>query len=74
VQDADRAKFIGIVDIELRPGLQHRQLAHGTRDVLIAHFAVDARGQQQVARMSDLYQRCGTKHALHDILSLAQCR
>jgi hypothetical protein len=34
--------LIFILDEQLRPGLEHRQIAERTREVVIAQFALDA--------------------------------
>src|SRR5258706_10410626 len=65
-QGAQRGLFVGIVDIQLRPGFQHRQIPQGAGQVLIAQFALNPGGQQHVAGMRYLYQRRGTEHSLHE--------
>jgi hypothetical protein len=64
-QGAQGDLFIRILDIQLWPGFQHRQIAQGARQILISEFALDAGGQQHIARMRHLDQRRGTEHSLH---------
>jgi hypothetical protein len=55
-----------IVHPQLRPGFQHRQIAQGARQILIAQLAVDSGGDQHIAGVRDLQQCGSSKHPLHD--------
>jgi hypothetical protein len=66
-QCAQRESFVGIIDVELRPCFHHRQIAHGSCKVLIAQLALNSRGYEHVARVSNLQQRCGSVHSLQGI-------
>src|ERR1700722_3372771 len=65
-QGAQRGLFVGILDEQLRPGFQHRQIPQGAGQILIAQFALNPGGQQHEAGMGQLFQRRGTEHPLHE--------
>ena len=45
-QSAQGKPFVTVRDVELRPGFHHRQIPKGAGQILIAQFALDARGER----------------------------
>lgn len=64
-QSAQGDLFVAVIDIQLRPGLHHGQIAEGPGQVLIAQFALNPGAQQHIAGVSHLQQRCGSENSLH---------
>jgi hypothetical protein len=53
-QGAQCQRFVVIVDIELRPGLHHREIAQRAGQILIPQLALNSGGDEHVASMRHL--------------------
>jgi hypothetical protein len=53
-QGAERQGLIIVIDVELRPGLHHREIAQSAGQILIPQLALNSSGDEHVASMRHL--------------------